>query len=166
MICPAGAASTAPEGRKANKVIQEDKRRVLVFMRWSHRKMKRPGTTPSGEPGLENQKARQDVWPLRYHLWVVVESDLALAAKAPATTTPAVTRNKVAESAIPVAAVPPAPAAAPPAAFSAAKTPVEKAAINKPKASFFILAPLNDENAKKPVVSRIMLGKNSEWQVV
>jgi hypothetical protein len=50
----------------------------------------------------------------------------------------------------PFPAAPPAPAAAPPAVSAWAKTPDEKAAIIKPRASFFIVVPLYDANNGTP----------------
>ncbi len=116
--------------------------------------MKRPDTTPCGESGPAKQKARQLVWP-EHHRCVVVEFVLEPAATAPAASTPAVINIVV------VATV--APAA--PGVSVWAKTPEENAAITNPKTSFFILAPLNDENTKALQSAAIMLGKNLEWQV-
>src|SRR5258706_9975330 len=117
-------------------------RRVFVFIIGkSYRKMKRPEIPPHGEPGPAHQKARLVVWP-RHQWWVVAESDeLELAASAPAATTTMVVVNT---PAVPAAA--PAPVAEPPAVSACAKTPDEKAAIIKPRASFFIVAPAHSPN--------------------
>ena len=124
--------------------------------------MKRPDTTPCGESAPAKQKARQLVWP-RHHRCVVVEFVLEPAATAPAASTPAVINIVVVVAVAPAA--PPAPAAAAPGVSVSAKTPEENAAIINPKTSFFILAPLNDENTKNLWSVVIMLGKNLEWQV-
>jgi hypothetical protein len=120
--------------------------------------MKRPDTTPCGEPGPAKQKARRFVWP-RHHLWLVVGLALAPAVTAAPATTPAVISNVVV---VPTAAAPPAapaPAAAAPAVSAWAKTPAENAIKTKPNASFFILAPLNDQNAINPVIGSNYAGE-------
>jgi hypothetical protein len=101
--------------------------------------MKRPDTTPCGESGPANQKARHFVWPWHY-LWVVVASVLEPADAAPAATTPAVISNAlVVVTTVAAPAALPAPAARAVSAW--AKTPDENTANTKPKASFFILSP-------------------------
>lgn len=93
----------------------------------------------------------------------MVEFVLEPAATAPAASTPAVINIVVVVAVAPAA--PPAPAAAAPGVSVSAKTPEENAAIINPKTSFFILAPLNNENTKNLWSVVIMLGKNLEWQV-
>lgn len=109
--------------------------------------MKRPDTTPCGESGPANQKARQLVWP-EHHRCVVVELVLEPAATAPAASTPAVINIVVVVTVTVAPAAPPAPVAAAPGVSVWANTPEENAAITNPKTSFFILAPLNNENTK------------------